>query len=325
MKFPMCVLTAVSVVLVLPAAAHAQYAAWRAAAGMAEPARETVAATGLATVEREPASIRLYVELFGRGATLEEALKNLKDRREAATSQLETMHADMKTVTFSPPTLTNMQSEQRQQMERMIRQRLGRAAKKLEMPKSVTASATLTADWPLEVKTVEERMLLAKQLEEKVRAADLAGAKGLQERSPEEEELAEEMSEMMSGYGEEEIEYGAPHFVYVARISEEDRQKAAAEAFQHARSQAEQLAKAAGVGLGPLVGLSGQDFGSTEFAGEDYGVYSGFAYEQRQYVEAMMGRLGETRRRDARDEVTSPNPSKLSFMFSVNALFGMQR
>ena len=85
----------------------------------------------------------------------------------------------------------------------------------------------------------------------------MAGVKEAQAGSEAQEEMEEEAAQMMNRFGEEAQQPGQPQFVFVATLSHSDREKAMSEAFTKAKAQAAGLAKAAGVPLGPLVGLSG--------------------------------------------------------------------
>lgn len=95
---------------------------------------------------------------------------------------------------------------------------------------------------------------------------DLAGSKA--EDSLEQAELMEEMDGMddfsMNYGGEEQIKPGTPQFTYMAQITAEGRAKAMADAYQKAQQKATQLAKAANVKMGPLVGLYGSGRGDAE-------------------------------------------------------------
>ncbi len=68
---------------------------------------------------------------------------------------------------------------------------------------------------------------------------------------------------MYSHYGEEQADPNAPAFVYVATIPDEERDKAMAEAFRKAQ--------AAGVQLGPLVGVGGSGTNAGPVSYEDPG------------------------------------------------------
>jgi hypothetical protein len=208
----------------------------------------------------------------------------------------------------------------------MIMQRMsarGRNVPKgLQVPKTVTVASTLTAEWPLEADSPEELLLEVEALKEKVVAADLAGAKQAEKLSPEEQELAEEMAEIMQNRGEEPVPVGQPLFAFVARISAEDRDKALAEAFTKAKSQASSLARAAGVKLGPLVGLSGHDRGTTGYF-ED-GMFPGASYAAREYYQNLFGQQLMRDGSDKPNEAVGANPDKLSFTFAVTATFALE-
>lgn len=315
-----------SLALLLPGLARAQFEPWRAMMESQPPAKETISGVGMVTVRQTPTALRMYVELLGKGKTLEAALANLKDRREAALAQLQSLGARKESIWFSSPGLSNIQSAQQRQLEQMIRQRLVARGRKLprglQVARPVVASVTLTAEWPLPAGTPEKLLVAAEALKEKLRAADLAGSKEAEKLSPEEQELAEEMAEMLSNSGEQPVPLGEPHFVYVARISDQDRDKALAEAFAKARAQASRLARAAGIGLGPLVGLSGQGGGVTSFDGyeDPFGGYS-----RRAYIEQLIGRRAASDQAQGDNEAIGPEPGSLSFGFYVRAIFGMQK
>ncbi len=305
--------------LVCPAAVRAQYG-WMQAA---RSSGSTVAGVGQVKIHPKPNAIRMHIELVSKGKSLEEALKNLKDRREAALVQLESLRADMDTVKVDAPRVSGQQSDQKRRLERMLMERMssrgGKVPPGVKVPKSCTVSAALSAEWPLEVDDAEGLLMAAEVLREKVKEADLAGTKEAEKLSPEEEELAEEMAAMSSNYGEEEIKPGEPQFLYVAEIADAERDKAMAEAFTKAKAQAGRLARAASVKLGPLVGLSGGGGGQTEF-GE-----SNFGYQQRQYMQRLMGARSGAFEDDSANESVSTSPELLSFNFAVTATFALEK
>jgi len=304
---------------VCPAIARAQYGLMQTA----ESGGSTVAGTGQVKIRPKPSSIRMHVELVAKGKTLEDALTNLKERREAALIQLEGLRADMESVKVNAPRISGKQSEQKRRMEQMLMERMrsrgGKVPPGVKVPRSFTVSATLSAEWPLKVDDNERLLMAAEVLREKVGEADLAGTKEAEKLSPEEEELAEEMAGMSSSYGEEEIKPGEPQFVYVARITDDERDKAMADSFAKAKAQAEQLARAANVKLGALIGLSGGGGGQTEIGGSSYG------YEQQMYLQRLMGSRGGSSGGDSSNEAMSANPESLSFDFRVTAHFAFEQ
>lgn len=312
---------ALALTVFLPSAARAQVGPL----GMLTqtPTAGTVAGTGTVMLKQPPTVIRMYIELLGKGSTLGESLESLKDRREAAAIQLEALGADKDSITFGTPSLSNSQSEQKKQFEQMILQRMSSRGKTLPkglvVPKSVTVSATLSVEWPLEAEDGEGRLLAAEALKEKVKAADIAGVKDAEKLSPEEEELAAEMAGMVNDYGEKKVPVGEPQFVYVARISEDDGTRAMADAFAKAKAQATRLAQAAGRPLGSLVGLAGQSGGMNNQMAQRYGSYG---YAQQNYMQRLMG--GGLNSSPKQREAVGASADVLIFNFSIHANFRLQ-
>lgn len=299
------------------------------------PGGKSVGSTGTITVRRQPNQLRMFIELKGKGDSIETALAKLKERRDAAIAQLESLGADKGSIKPSDPSLStaaqNNQQAQLQQMIRMQMQMGGRrrsTPKGLKAPRSVEVSATLTAEWPLEAKSAEDLLVITETLKEKVKAAKLSGTDEPEELSAEEQELAEEMTGMMMNSGSEQVDTGAPQFFYVAEISDEDRDKALAEAFVKAKVQAARLARAADVTLGPLVGLSGQDGGTNAYGSNPYADYmSAFSgdYEQQQYLQQLLAKNFSDDHAAAKENTTvASEPGALKFTFSVYAVFSVQ-
>ena len=70
----------------------------------------------------------MYLQLTGKGKTLEEALAALKERREAVAAQLEKLGVDKSALVFTPPGVDDSAAAQQRRMEVMIAQRMGGAA-----------------------------------------------------------------------------------------------------------------------------------------------------------------------------------------------------
>lgn len=310
-----------------PVVAGAQFGGLERAASSQMPGQPTISSTGMATLKRPPTAMRMHVELLAKGKTLEEALDKLKDLREVASVQLGTLKADPNSIEFGSPSLSAAQSAQKSQFEAMVRQRMSSRGKGLpaglQAPKSVTVSMTLSAEWPLEADDPPGLLLAAQALQEEVKAADLAGSKDAEKLSPEEEELAEEMAAMMRNSGQEEAPLGQPQFLYVARISEQERDKVLAEAFGKAKSQAARLAQAAGAQLGPLVGLGGGGGGQTSFDASDFGMSSNYASQR--YLRRLMGQQAISGMGEMQNEAMGGNPGSLTFAFYITASFGLKQ
>jgi uncharacterized protein YggE len=230
-------------------------------------ARSEGAITGesFAEVKRAPEVLRIHVELLAKDKTLKEALAKLKVRRAAAEKQLYGWGVTADSVYFGDPALSSDKTDRQQQMERMVSERMRRKGGKKTTPEvpPTIVGMTITGDIPLKSKTTEDLLLEFQDLKEKIQTADLSGIKELQKLSPQEEELAEEMSgrDMYDGG---EPRRGEPTLLLIARVPEEERTKALAEAYRKARVEATQLARAAGVELGALNTVRQSAFGATD-------------------------------------------------------------
>jgi len=319
-------LAALLIAAISPPAAQAQfgrnYLEYMAMQGGGRPA---VSATGVVVVKRNPTRMRMYIQLFGKGKTPEEALAKLKERREAATLQLESLKADKKSIVFGKTSFSTVQEAQKQRFEAMVREQMragGKAPKGLKVPQTTTVTTFLSAEWPLEATSQETLLLLAHGIEEKIKAADLSGGKEAEKLSPEEEELAEEARQTISRYGEQQQPLGQPFFLFVAEIDKPDRQKAMAEAFAKAKTQATDLAKAAGVELGQLIGLGGGCSGDNSFGEQRYNSYSnrGILSEVQE-----MATEGNEDSDQKRYEALSTTPGPLAFKCYLTATFALAK
>lgn len=278
----------------------------------------TVSGMGMVSVKQKPTLLRMTIQLQEKGKTVEESLAKLKDRRDAAVLQLQGFGARKSDIVASDPTLSAGKTDEEQRMQQMMMQQMrarGRAPKALQLPKSVTTTSTLTVEWPLSVETNEELLLFANTLQDKIEAADLAGRNEPKKLTPEEEELQEEMQEMMSGYGgygNNQPKPGEPNFLYVARISEDERDKALAAAFDKAKDQAQRLAAAAHANLGKLSSLSG---GTSQSNEGEYG-YNPYAVQMMRAAAATSG--------SDEHEAMVASPGMITFQVIVNATFRLE-
>ena len=115
-----------------------------------------------------------------------------------------------------------------------------------------------------------------------------------------------------SGYGNNQPKAGEPSFLYVARISEEERAQALAAAFDKAKAQAQGLAVAANATLGKLSSLSG---GTSQANEDEYG-YNRYA------MQMMMAAATNTGNDE--NEATVGSPGLVTFQVMVNATFRLE-
>ena len=136
------------------------------------------------------------------------ALKKLEAHRDAALNQLAKMSSEKETTRAGEVAdRFDASNPQQQQMEMMVRQRMRQAGKKNKKApeKPIAVTCTVTAEWKLEGQDSGIELLLeAQAIEDKVRAADLAGG-DTEEKTAEEEELAEEMEEQMPNFNDDEV------------------------------------------------------------------------------------------------------------------------
>jgi uncharacterized protein YggE len=280
-----------------------------------------VTGSGTIHIKKSPERLRLQIDLLAKGKNLNESLQRLKERRQAVVVQLKSLGAIPETIEIADPTIYASQNAQQQMLNMMIRQRMGKSAKaktaQASMP--VTVSATLKAEWPLKFNNPDELLSKSHELQEKIKAADLAGTKEVEKLTPEEQELQEELqaAEEMSMYGQPENKPGTPAFVYVASISEQERAEAIAKAFQKAKGQATQLAQAAGATLGSLRNLNAHSaMGQVNSSlGNPYAQY---AYQMIQQQLNQIQEDGEL------DEAISPQAGPVSIQVVVNASFALK-
>jgi uncharacterized protein YggE len=224
-----------------------------------EPCEGTVTGQGSVVIERLPDLLRVDVLLVATGKDYRDALARLDARRAMAQQRLVQLGASEGTISTSEPSIVSA----RQAPRTIAATPIGGLApvedpgssgthspdaKPRPVPSAV--SKRLRADLPLKSTGADELLLVAQNLQKRVRDAGLSGVK----------ELGEDATRLeipgcnVCGAA---AEPGAPSFQFVARIGAEERSKALAAAFARARSQADQLARAAGCELGELRSLSG--------------------------------------------------------------------
>ena len=248
--------------ILFPALACLACLASSPAAFAARPAdRGSVSGVGQAAVERVPETLRMQIDLTGKGKTLSDALDALKKRREAATKQLTALGVDKDSIKVGPPQQTADASEQTKQLAKMMAAKFrqaGRDPKSLALPTTYAVSASLTADWRLKGTSPDQQLLDIAEIKGKVDAADLAGLKEAKTLTPEEQELSEEMETRHDNYGREERTPGTPIFTAVLKLTDAERDKLLAQACAKAKAQAARLAKAAGGEIGNPHIMEGQ-------------------------------------------------------------------
>jgi len=261
----------------------------------------TVSGTGESTVELKPDVMRMNVDLLAKAGTLKEAVKVLNARKESVRQTLEKFGVDKESIKFGDVSISDAQSEQQQelrQMMAMMEQRRGQTGRpkpaKTSVP--VTVTCPLIAEWKLTADSAEELLLFVHPLQQKLREADLSGAKDVSALSAEQEEMLEEMQGEFGysrSYSSGEQEPGTPVFTFSAAVSEKQVDEALAAAFQQAKTDAARLSKATGAELGKLVSVT-----STVTQADEDDISYRQQYYYAQLVEAM-GAFGNSQSNEA--------------------------
>jgi uncharacterized protein YggE len=271
----------------------------------------TVNTQGFASIKKQPDTLRMSMQVQVTGKDLKDALANLTARKETLRKQLAELGATKESIEFTPPSAGGDQRQR--QMEMMVRMRMqsGGGKQPEESGKPVALAATVKADWPLKAGEPEQLLLAANDLQEKLKAASGSTTKPADNLTAEQREELEEMMSMNDN--DEGAAPGTPIFLYVARISDEERAKALSEAFGKAKAEAGRLAVAAGGKAGGLRQLSSH-------SGPDTSGYD-FDYENRALYQMM---LQDQRQGGESNEAIGTQPGPVTFQAMVNASFQLQ-
>lgn len=284
-----------------------------------------VSGQGQFDLKRQPEFLRVHVDVLAKARSAKDALVKLQERRQYARGKLESMGAAAESIEFGEPAIVTESDPRERQMQAMMWQQAmmqaaqgGKkpAAKGKEAP-PVVVSCSLKAQIRLTAPNPEDMLLLTHGLEERIKAADIGGLKALKQASPQDEEMMQEQMQAMGMAGEEQHIRGQPIFMYVSKISAEDRSRAVREAFKRAERQASELAAAAGLVLGPVHHLE-----ETPVPG----------METETVIPIEMGLMRETRMAatqiaddKAGIEAIGAQPSKVVYRVALTASFELRR
>ncbi len=281
----------------------------------------TVTGVGTSEIKRPAEYLRVQVDVLAKAKTLKEALGKLRERKQAAQRQLETMGAVAGSIEFGEPAVVPEKSDQDQRMQMMMMMAQNGGRKPPQKPKEappIVVACPLRAEIRLQAPNAEELLLLAQSLEEKVKAADLGGTKLMKQASAQDEEMAQEQMEDPN-----QPKRGEPIILYVSKVSEDAEAKALAEAFLRAKRHAGQLAAAAGSLLGPLhtvsdtTGMSGPD------VEDNWMMQSPYHYPMMQQMWAR-ARAGMSTDKQ-QTEAVGLAPTKVVYRVSLSASFELRR
>jgi uncharacterized protein YggE len=267
----------------------------------------TVSATGHATALQKPDVLRMTLMISAQGSDIHDALAKLKAQRDDASAKLLATGADNASVKFSDPVEGNEGNMTPQQ--RMMQQMMARNQRPAStQPAGVTISTNLTVEWPLAPASADDALATAMGLEDKIKAAIPKGGADAA-KTPEEQEIAEEMAAQQNGA--ETSKPDEPQFTFVHRLSDDERAKLMAQAFTDAQARGRRLAAAAGKELGEVTNIatSSGDAGNPANA----------------YIEAMMdASTGSTPPATDDSVATGPQVNNVSYSVTLAVTFKLK-
>lgn len=268
-----------------------------------------------------PDVLRVEVLLLARGKDYRDALTRLDARRAMAGKRLVELGASEDTIASSDPAIIPARQNLRPISEAStnglapIDEPVSRAAPPPDgraRQVSSTVSKRLRADLPLKAMGPDDLLLVAEDLQRRVKDADLAGIKELGEDAA----LLEIPGCGVCGGG---AGVGAPSFQFVGRIDAKERAKALAIAFGKARSEAAQLAQAAGCELGGLRSISGTNSGAFNLNG--LVTLPSARGDTPPMISADSARGTSGPSSEAQEEAIGINPGKVQYRIGVTATF----
>ncbi len=279
----------------------------------------TITGSGKATLKAMPERMRLSINLSSRGDDIDKALTALQDRIDASKIQLKTLGAIEDSIQSTSPKIDTQKSAQHEQMRSQLMESLGRAGRSDDQAgvnTMVMLSSSLSAEWDLSGLSNKELLVKTFKLQKQVRDAKLAGDDTGAELSAEEQELLEE-AQMFGRYSSRMEEEGGPEFFFYSKIKKVDYENALKSAVASSRKQAEKLAAAAGLKLGPLEGLRmEEDF--------EYGFeYAGYGYGGRSNLQGLSKFQEQQADRDVPLAV-GIEAGELTLTIEVSAGFGVE-
>jgi uncharacterized protein YggE len=276
----------------------------------AEDTSPNITLTGHASATESPEALRLSLTISAQGSDIRAAIAKLKQERDDAKGKLVAIGANESAIKFTDPaegTQGNLTPQQRMMQQMMATQR--NRATPASQPSGVTVSTQLTAEWTLASASPDDLLIAANELERKVKGALAAGGgSATAAKTPEEEEIAQEMAAQP---GADAGKSDQPQFVFVHKLTEDDRAKLLGEAFANAQAQAKRLAIAAGRQSGGVMRISGNQ--------------TDMENPQNAYIQAIMdAQTGQATPTSSDDEVVGDAPGTVRYNVSVGVTFLLQ-
>lgn len=253
----------------------------------------TVSVSGEASQSLAPQTLRVFIPIISRADHPRAAMEQFTKRKPLIAEKLKELGADVDSIRFQSPRISESVLGQQAQYMEMMRERLGARFQQLESQLKTSALVShVMAEWPIDGTSDDERMLAILDLEEKITEAEVENIGADASANQAQAEMLAEMEAFMGG-GPSQSQQGKPIFQYVARPTPEQLDQIAEQAAAQARRNAERLAKAVGKQLGAIVSVSS----GGPAAGADpiqalrnmYNPYGGMAAANAQQILAEFG------------------------------------
>ena len=276
-----------------------------------------IAVKGSAESIEQAEVMRMSVTIEAQGSDLSAAMESLMKKKKKATIQVEKLEPVEGTIKFGDIGTGGGQGDSTQMIQQMKR-RYGddpRMAQMMNVKPPVKLTLSITADWKIETAEPDQLMLACDALKQKISKTEFVG-QDEDKLTPEQEELAEELAQMMNEYGGggDSTPAGTPSFYYVRVIPAQLQEELLGKAFEDAKKQAQRLAKATGSELGDLQRLSSS---SVDAASDPYEAY--YRSQRQSFVPTAEELEGGA------VEAVSNAPDKVDFSVSISAAFGIKQ
>jgi uncharacterized protein YggE len=267
----------------------------------------SVTTIGHATLKHSPEIMRVRVVLRGDGKDAREAMDALNRRRSDVKRQLVALGADERSLDLGQPGGAGDQlTPQQRQMQ--IVMAMQRNQHPTTQPQGVSVVSTVQAEWPLGGQSPDELYVGTTDLQAKISAAVHEGA-APKAKTPEEQEIAEEMAAAAASNDGSENTAGKPNeptYVFVHKLTEDELEKLNADAVTSARADAKRLASASGVVLGRIIRISSSPGGASE---------------DNPYMTYIQAWTGNDKPAANAMEATGTGPGAVTYSIQVTAVF----
>ncbi len=269
--------------------------------------------SGTAHLQVHPDILRMKLLITADGKDMRSAVAALKQQKDQLKQKLLAAGAVESSLKLGDAAMGNdaATTPQQRQIQALIRMQQQRGGKAPASQPAVSLSATVLAEWQLPAGSNDDTLIAADELEAKIKAAMPSNTDAPKKAmTPEEQELAEETAGVEAASGNPS-KPNEPTFVFVHKLTDDERAKLTADSLADATADAKRLATAAGKALGAI-----QELSSTNGEGADD---SSNPYTA--YIRAMSG--GPAQDESSSSEATGSDPSSVTVAVHVSVRFGL--